>query len=65
MYAYCYGKSSACDDLKGSVTSPKHCRVSSEVLVIPQHAIRFHLHYFYPVTGVRGTKILFNYHLQE
>ena len=28
----CYGKSSACADLNGSVTSSKHRRVSSEVL---------------------------------
>ena len=65
MYAYAMGSRPACDDLNGSVTSSKHHRVSSEVLVIPQHAIRFHLHYFCPVTGVRGTKILFNYHVQE
>ena len=25
----------------------------------------FHLHYFASYTGVRGTKFLFNYHVQE
>ena len=45
MYAVLW-KSSAWDDLDYSVTSSKHRRVSSEVLGISQHSIRFHLHYF-------------------
>ena len=40
------GSRPAWDDLNGSLTSSKYRRVSSEVLGISQHSIRFHLHYF-------------------
>ena len=65
MYAYAMGCRLLGPDLNASVTSSKHRRVSSKVLGISQHAIRFYLHYFCLVTGVRGTKILFNHHQQE